>query len=76
MAEAARVLLEDCGLRVEIEVLQEDALGGLLSAVRRWEPGCVIVGARGRDSDDSRNGIGGVAAGLVTDAACSVEVAR
>jgi nucleotide-binding universal stress UspA family protein len=75
MAEAARVLLEDCGLKVEIEVLQEDALGGLLDEVRRWEPECVIVGARGRDGGESM-GIGRVASGLVTDAACSVEIAR
>lgn len=75
MAEAARVLFEDCGLKVEIEVIQEDALGGLLDEVRRWEPQCVIVGARGRDGGES-HGIGRVASGLVTDAECSVEIAR
>jgi nucleotide-binding universal stress UspA family protein len=76
MAEAARVLLENCGLRVEIEVLQEDPLLGLLQQVRKWSPEFVIVGARGRDGGDVQDGLGAVSSGLVTDASCSVEVAR
>jgi Universal stress protein family len=73
---AARAVLEAVGLSTSIHVREGDPLRVMLEEARAWGADCVFVGPRGRGGATWGAGLGRVAAGLVTGAHCSVEVAR
>jgi nucleotide-binding universal stress UspA family protein len=76
MAEGARVLLDERGLSASVVLREGDPRRVLAEEARAWAADSLFVGARGLHSPGERAGLGGVSAALVTNAACSVEVAR
>ncbi len=76
MAEGARVVLAEGGLRASVEIREGDPRRVLSDEARAWAADSIFVGARGLGSPGERSGLGGVSAALVTNATCSVEVVR
>lgn len=76
MAEGARVVLLAKGLGVSVEVREGDPRRVLAEEAAAWSADSIFVGSNGLDRPLDRSGLGGVAAGLVTGAPCSVEVVR
>jgi nucleotide-binding universal stress UspA family protein len=79
----ARTILEwaDQELRVtkvnvSSEIKKSDPLSALIEEVQQWGADSIFVGSVGLNHLDERAGLGGVSAGLVTNASCSVEVVR
>lgn len=73
MAEAARVLFDERGLSAAVAFRDGDPRRVLAEEARAWAADSIFVGACGLNE---RSGLGGVAAALVTNATCSVEVVR
>ena len=69
------VLLAE-GLSASVEIREGDPRRILRDEAREWAADSIFVGSHGLDHLDERSGLGSVAAALVTDAACSVEVMR
>lgn len=76
MAEGARVVLLERGLGTSVGIREGDPRRVLVEEARGWGADSIFVGAHGLDSLGESSGLGGVAAALVTDATCSVEVVR
>ena len=76
MAAAGQLALAARGLTVSIEILEGEPSRVLIETTREWEADCIFVGARGVTGGVERSGLGSVAAKLVTDAHCSVELVR
>ncbi|HWS54847.1 MAG TPA: universal stress protein [Pyrinomonadaceae bacterium] len=76
MAEGARLVLADAGLRASVEIREGDPRRVLVDEAREWAADSIFVGSRGSGSPGEASGLGGVASALVTGAACSVEVVR
>jgi len=76
MAAAGQLALAAKGLTVSIEILEGEPSQVLIETTREWEADCIFVGARGVTGGGERSGLGSVAAKLVTDAHCSVELVR
>jgi nucleotide-binding universal stress UspA family protein len=76
MAEAALVVLLDKGLSASVVIREGDPRRVLVDEAREWAADSIFVGSHGMDHPDERAGLGSVSEALVTDATCSVEVAR
>lgn len=76
MAKAARVLLLEKGISASVEVREGDPRRVLIDEAREWEADSIFVGSYGMDHLDEGSGLGDVAAALVTNATCSVEIVR
>ncbi|HWT02738.1 MAG TPA: universal stress protein [Pyrinomonadaceae bacterium] len=76
MLEWADKELRAVGLNVSIEIKEGVPLRTLIEEAHKWEADSIFVGSRGLGSGDEAAGLGQVAAGLVTDAHCSVEISR
>jgi nucleotide-binding universal stress UspA family protein len=76
MAEGARVVLSERGLKASVEIREGHPPRVLADEAREWAADTLFVGARGLDGPGEWSGLGSVAAALITDAACSVEVVR
>lgn len=76
LSEWAAQEFHNAGLHVSVEIKAGQPLGTLIKEAREWEADSIFVGAHGLASQEPESGLGKVAAGLVTDAPCSVEVIR
>lgn len=76
IAEGARGLLLWEGLNASVEIREGDPRHVLIDEAREWAADSIFVGSHGLDHLDEGSGLGSVAAALVTDATCSVEVVR
>jgi len=75
MLEWADKELRAVGLNVSVEIKEGMPLRTLIEAVHKWEADSIFIGSHGLGSDEAA-GLGEVAAGLLTDAHCSVEILR
>ncbi|HEV2764016.1 MAG TPA: universal stress protein, partial [Pyrinomonadaceae bacterium] len=76
MAEGARVVLAEAGLRASVEIREGDPRRVLSEEALAWAADAIFVGSNGLDHLDEKSGLGTVSEALVTGAACSVEVVR
>ncbi len=76
MAEGARAVLMERGLKASVEIREGDPRRVLADEAREWAAETIFVGARGLDNPGERSGLGVVSASLITNAACTVEVVR
>lgn len=76
MAEGARAVLNERGLKASVEIREGHPPRVLADEAREWAADTLFVGARGLDGPGECLGLGSAAAALITDAACSVEVVR
>lgn len=76
MAEWAEAELRAIGLQVSVAVVNGEPQRTLTEEALKWNADSIFVGAHGLDQADVENGLGSVAAGLVTKAHCTVEVVR
>lgn len=76
IAEGARGLLLWEGLNASVEIREGNPRHVLIDEAREWAADSIFVGSHGLDHLDEGSGLGSVAAALVTDATCSVEVVR
>lgn len=76
MSEWAADELRAIDLKVSVATEEGEPQRILIEEARKWGADSVFVGSRGLDQPDERLGLGRVAAGLVTNATCTVEVVR
>lgn len=76
MAQWALDELSAIGLKVSIAKKKGEPQRILLEELQKWGAECVFVGSRGLDHPNKKSGLGSVATGLVTNAACTVEIVR
>jgi nucleotide-binding universal stress UspA family protein len=76
MAEGAWAVLNERGLDASVEIREGDPRRVPAEEARAWAADSIFVGSRGLDSPRESSGLGTVAAALVRNAACSVEVVR
>lgn len=76
MLEWADKELHAVGLNVSVEIKEGTPLRTLIEEAHKWEADSIFIGSHGLGSDDEAAGLGEVAAGLLTDAHCSVEISR
>lgn len=76
MATAGQLALAARGLTVSVEIIEGHPGKALIELARDWKADCIFVGATGVNKGSERSGIGSVAARLITDAHCSVELVR
>jgi nucleotide-binding universal stress UspA family protein len=76
MVEWAAEELRAIGLRVSVAIEKGEPQRVLIEEARKWNADCIFVGSRGLDRPDERSGLGSVSTGLVTNAACTVEIVR
>lgn len=76
MAEGARAVLLAEGLNASVEIMEGEPWRVLVEEGRKWKSDSLFVGARGRESETEKPGLGSVSTKLVTGAHCSVELVR
>lgn len=76
MVEWAREELTVAGFAASTEIREGDPQRVLTEEARAWDAHSIFISSRGLGGADEVSGLRRVAAGLVTDAHCSVEVVR
>lgn len=76
MSEWAADELRVIGLRVSVTMKKGEPQRILLEESQKWNAEAVFVGSRGLDHPHKKLGLGSVAAQLVTNAICTVEIVR
>jgi nucleotide-binding universal stress UspA family protein len=74
--DAAMMKLSEAGLDVTSKIIEGDPKRALIDEADAWEADCIFIGSRGLSGAMQRFFLGSVSTGVVTDAPCSVEVAR